>query len=190
MTTAKARTGKGARTRDRILAAALVLFEERGYDDTTTQQIAAAAGVSEMTLFRHFPSKDRLVGDDPYDPLIAEAVAAQPAHLPALRRATGGVRQAWRSIPEPAADEVRRRLRIAVGSTALLRAMRANTRDTEDAVTRALVSSGTGAAEARIAAAALLAALMESLLAWSAGEDGSVDAAVRRALDVLEGSAP
>lgn len=180
---------KRERTRSRILATALDLFDERGYDAVTTAQIAAAAEVSEMTLFRHFPSKDRLIGDDPYDPVIAQSVARQPTDMPTMARATAGLRQAWRSVPAPAAEVVRRRLRIAVGSPALVSALRANTRVTEDAVAQALVSTGAAPADARIAAAALLAALMESLLAWAAGADGSLGAAVLQALDVLEGAA-
>ena len=44
-------------TRSRILAAAAELFGERGYVGTTTSAIADAAGVNEVTLFRHFESK-------------------------------------------------------------------------------------------------------------------------------------
>jgi AcrR family transcriptional regulator len=47
-------------TRQRILEAALQLFSERGYDGTATRAIAALAGVNEVTLFRHFGSKNSL----------------------------------------------------------------------------------------------------------------------------------
>lgn len=43
-----------------ILRAATRLFGARGYAGTRTAQIAAAAGVTERTLFRYFPSKQRL----------------------------------------------------------------------------------------------------------------------------------
>ncbi|MGI8625513.1 MAG: helix-turn-helix domain-containing protein, partial [Geodermatophilaceae bacterium] len=45
------------RTRERLSDAALDLFGVHGYDATTVAQIAAAAGVTEMTFFRHFRSK-------------------------------------------------------------------------------------------------------------------------------------
>ena len=48
-------------TRQRILRAALRLFGEVGYAQATTRQIAAAAGVNEVTLFRHFGSKKALL---------------------------------------------------------------------------------------------------------------------------------
>lgn len=48
--------------RDRILEAAFRLFCERGIDATATREIAAAADVNEVTIFRHFATKEGLVG--------------------------------------------------------------------------------------------------------------------------------
>lgn len=45
---------------ERILEAALLLFSQKGYHAVTTKEIAHHAGVSEMTLFRHFSSKQNL----------------------------------------------------------------------------------------------------------------------------------
>ncbi|MGD8792481.1 MAG: TetR/AcrR family transcriptional regulator [Anaerolineae bacterium] len=47
-------------TRQRILQAAAQLFSEQGYARATTRALAAAAGVNEVTLFRHFGSKKNL----------------------------------------------------------------------------------------------------------------------------------
>jgi AcrR family transcriptional regulator len=52
------RQRKKTATRGRIRASALRLFREQGYDATTVEQIAAAAGVSHMTFFRYFPAKE------------------------------------------------------------------------------------------------------------------------------------
>ncbi|MEU1370883.1 TetR family transcriptional regulator [Streptomyces sp. NPDC005803] len=53
------------RARQDITTAALKLFAEQGYDATTVEQIARAAGLSSATVFRHFPSKeDILFGDE------------------------------------------------------------------------------------------------------------------------------
>jgi AcrR family transcriptional regulator len=49
------RSGAGARSR--LRDAALDLYEVRGYDATTTAQIAERAGVTERTYFRHFADK-------------------------------------------------------------------------------------------------------------------------------------
>ena len=48
-------------TRDRILRAAAAVFEEHGFRGATTRRIAAEAGVNEVTLFRHFGDKERLL---------------------------------------------------------------------------------------------------------------------------------
>ena len=47
-------------SRERISAAALALFAERGFDGTTTRAIAQRAGVNEVTIFRTFGSKEAL----------------------------------------------------------------------------------------------------------------------------------
>ncbi|MEH2197070.1 TetR/AcrR family transcriptional regulator [Nostoc sp.] len=48
-------------TRTRILEAAQRLFASKGFDGTTTRDLAQAAGVAEGTLFRHFPNKKAIL---------------------------------------------------------------------------------------------------------------------------------
>ncbi len=50
-----------APTKDRILKAALQLFSRNGFTAATTKDIAKEASVAEVTLFRHFPSKEILL---------------------------------------------------------------------------------------------------------------------------------
>jgi len=50
-------------THQRLIRAALELFSNRGYHDTTTAQIAKKAGVAEGTIYRHFPSKQQLLNE-------------------------------------------------------------------------------------------------------------------------------
>lgn len=50
------------RTGDKILLAAIDLMSVKGYHGTSTKEIAAAAGVNEVTLFRHFGNKMNLLG--------------------------------------------------------------------------------------------------------------------------------
>ncbi|MGI4872054.1 MAG: TetR/AcrR family transcriptional regulator [Janthinobacterium lividum] len=47
--------------RQHIADVALQLFGDKGFDNTSTQQIAKAAGVSEALIFKHFGSKDQLL---------------------------------------------------------------------------------------------------------------------------------
>ena len=48
-------------TRERLCAAALVLFVQKGVAETTTRELAAMAGVAEGTIYRHYKSKEDLV---------------------------------------------------------------------------------------------------------------------------------
>ncbi|MCC6543435.1 MAG: TetR/AcrR family transcriptional regulator [Nitrospirae bacterium] len=52
--------GKRGDTYQRLLAATLKLISLKGYTGTSTREISSEAGVTEVTLFRHFGSKERL----------------------------------------------------------------------------------------------------------------------------------
>ncbi len=73
------REARKAATRRTIQEHALRLFLERGYDATTVEEISTAAGVSHMTFFRHFPTKESVVDTDDYDPFVAGLIRARPA---------------------------------------------------------------------------------------------------------------
>ncbi len=80
------RTRRRQRNRAAVQEAALRLFERQGYEATTVAQIAREAGVSHMTFFRCFPSKEDVVLRDEYDPMLEELVREQPDTLPAVER--------------------------------------------------------------------------------------------------------
>jgi AcrR family transcriptional regulator len=61
---------RGAGTRTRILDAALACFLETGYERTTIARIRAHSGVSNGTLFHHFPTKEAIA-----DALYVESIA-------------------------------------------------------------------------------------------------------------------
>jgi AcrR family transcriptional regulator len=58
------RERKKQRTRETIAATALELFGQRGYQATTVAEIAAAAEVSERTVFTYFPTKEDILFSD------------------------------------------------------------------------------------------------------------------------------
>jgi len=74
-------------TRQRILQAAARTFAEKGYARATTRALAAAAGVNEVTLFRHFGSKEGLFS------AIIETYAAPALNTAMTAQLTGDYRQ-------------------------------------------------------------------------------------------------
>jgi len=73
-----------AEVRRELVAAAARLFTERGYDDTTVDDIAGAAGVGRRTFFRYFRSKEDAISPDHEGALarVAEVFAAAHAEEP------------------------------------------------------------------------------------------------------------
>ena len=177
------------RTRNELLERALDLFERQGYEQTSAAEVAAAAGVSEMTFFRHFPSKDQVLLDDPYDADLVAAVAARPVSEVPLVRTVNGLRSAWAAVPEPAVEVVRRRTRIVASTPALRAAVARNNQQTEDAVAEQLVADGCDRLEARVAVSAVLAALTSALLWWAAEDQADLSDAIERALRILSPTA-
>src|SRR5580698_1482763 len=75
------RSGEDARRR--LQEAAFELIRERGYDAVTTAQIAARAGVTERTFFRHFPDKREVLfaEEDVFHTALTDGVMAAPEGL-------------------------------------------------------------------------------------------------------------
>ncbi len=67
--------------RQRLVRAALDLFTEQGYDNTTVVQIAERAGVTKSTFFRHFPDKREVLvaGQDTLCQLLTDGIATAPS---------------------------------------------------------------------------------------------------------------
>jgi AcrR family transcriptional regulator len=82
-----------AEVRADLVRAALTLFTERGYDETTVDDIAAAAGVGRRTFFRYFRGKEDAVSPDHdgclqrVDAVLTDARPAEPLHTLVLRAA-------------------------------------------------------------------------------------------------------
>ncbi len=81
------RTRRAVRTE--LAGLAMEMFLERGYDRTTVDDIAAAAGLSKRSFFRYFPSKEDVVFDGMDE--IAEGIAAE-------LRARRGDEPAWECL--------------------------------------------------------------------------------------------
>jgi AcrR family transcriptional regulator len=81
-----AQTARSERTREALRQAALVRFMAQGFDATSAEQIAADAGVSLRTFYRHFDSKHDLlfVGYDAGLQWFRTALAARPEDEPVM----------------------------------------------------------------------------------------------------------
>ena len=164
------RQRKKTATRDRIRASALRLFREQGYDATTVEQIAAAAGVSHMTFFRYFPTKEDVALSDGYDPLIASLIAQTPAAWPLTRRIRTVLVQGLRQVYSTDRDAFLAQNMLVVSTPALRERLWADQIATQQLFLRAL-GDGAGhdhrpSLQARVTVAACLAAASTAILAW------------------------
>ena len=179
-------TPRALRTRERILDAALDLFERQGYEETTTSEIAVSTGITPMTFFRHFPTKESVLVGDPFDPMIAAAVAATPVGLPPFERVRRGLLAAVAGLPSSEDASARRRLAVVATVPSLRGAIAASTQATQDAIVNHLRAQGVDRFAATVASAACLGAVTAALLAWDALPRGmSLADVVRLALTEL-----
>jgi len=72
--------------RGRLAQAAMTLYAEQGFEQTTAAEIARRAGLTERTFFRHFADKREVLfyGTEPMRDLMLRAVADAPSGAPAL----------------------------------------------------------------------------------------------------------
>ncbi|MEW2167375.1 helix-turn-helix domain-containing protein [Streptomyces sp. NPDC007084] len=82
--------------RQRLVVAALTLFAEQGFDDTTVAQIAERAGLTRSTFFRHFGDKREILtaGQQALSLLLAEGIADAPADATPLEAVAAGLERA------------------------------------------------------------------------------------------------
>jgi len=168
--------------RERLVLAALDLFEQRGYENTTVIEIAERAGLTKSTFFRHFPDKrEVLFGAETMTRLLAGGITAAPAAatpLEAIGHAMEAVaREAF--TPDRRAFTARRRAVIAANQElqerealkgiALMAAM-----------TGALRQRGVPDLTARVAADLGLLILKIAYERWSEVPDGDEFGAVAR----------
>lgn len=157
-------------TRERIRASALALFGEHGYDATTVEQIAAAAGVSHMTFFRYFPAKEDVVLSDGYDPVLAGLIEQTPATWPVTRRVRTALVRGLRQFSDGDRDILLARNELVLATPALRERLWASQLDTQQLILQALTagqdSPQPGFAD-QVIVAACLAAVSTAILTWT-----------------------
>lgn len=162
-----------ARTRQALVDAALALFSERGYDTTTTEEIAEAAGVSPRTFFRYFPTKESVLffGEYEFVRSFTGVFQSQPLELSEVMAVAASF-----AVLAPGVARLRERIRLyerAVASSAVLRG-REQANDDAHAATIAEAIAGRRGLTSPDAGCTLLGAvavlvLRRAIDAWLAG---------------------
>ncbi|GAB08392.1 putative TetR family transcriptional regulator [Gordonia araii NBRC 100433] len=107
-------------TRTRISDIAIDLFDRRGFDTTSVDEIADAAGIARRTLFRYYPSKNAIAWGD-FDAHLDDMralLAELPDDLP-LADALAEALVEFNDLPEEHAARHRRRMRLLLTVPAL-----------------------------------------------------------------------
>ena len=186
------RERKKQKTRESIQRTALRLFEKQGYEETTIEQIAAAAEISPSTFFNYFPTKEDVVLYDAYDPIAIRMLLERPKDEPL----DVGLRKVLQSLA--AAFERDERMILARGRFFLevpqLRARMWDEVERTQLLIVEMLAERTGRRpddfELRVTARIVIGALLEASKEWmqSNGRTGLVEL-TNRALDVVESGA-
>ena len=173
--------------RYRMQIAALELFTQNGFDQTTAAHIAAQAGVTERTFFRHFPDKREVlfVGQEILSAALTESIRQAPVDLPpieVLRRAFADVTpllEGNRGFSEP-------RQHIIAANPALMEREVAKHAALARVVAGALQKRSIAPERAAFAAQAGMAVLGHALDRWFAKDAGPLDHCLAEAFEELD----
>ncbi|WP_223167316.1 TetR/AcrR family transcriptional regulator [Nonomuraea sp. SYSU D8015] len=119
------RERKKEQTRRRIAEVALRLFDERGYDAVTVNEIAEAAGVAKVTLFTYFPTKECLVTDGVADDLAAIVAGRGEGRSPLAALREHYRSMATRGVGEADVEALQAKVRVIASTPALMGALHA-----------------------------------------------------------------
>ncbi|WP_166851190.1 TetR/AcrR family transcriptional regulator [Isoptericola sp. BMS4] len=174
--------------RGRLLEAALELYEERGFEGTTTAEIAERAGVTERTFFRHFADKREVLFDGSADleGTLAEAVASAPPGTAPLD-AVGDAFAALDAFFEERRAFSLRRAAVVAAAPRLQERELLKLASMRDSLAAALRGRGLAEPAASMVAEAGIGAFRIGFEAWVAAAEPRPPLAdcVRQALDAL-----
>ncbi|MEA9986581.1 helix-turn-helix domain-containing protein [Subtercola sp. RTI3] len=158
--------------RARFVVAALQLFTDQGYDDTTVAEIAERAGLTKSTFFRHFSDKREVLaaGQETLSRLLADGITAAPASATPLEAVGAGLAHAAATMTQ-FNRELAPRLAAVIASSSELQQRDALKRvGMAAAMTDALRARGVPDPVASAAAELGLLAFKEAFAAWVADE--------------------
>jgi AcrR family transcriptional regulator len=166
------RDRKKERTRRVIQAEALRLFAEKGFDETTIEEIAEAADVAPRTFFRYFSTKEEVVFWPVYRPLLAGLMAARPDES-AVQALCHAIVDGLSAFYDQDRERVLDRIKLAFRTPALqprLRQEQATSAQAMAAVLAQRLGMSPDHLEVRAMAAAVAAALWVAVEEWQAVE--------------------
>jgi AcrR family transcriptional regulator len=165
-----ARWESGAR--ERLVVAAVDLFTEQGYDDTTVTQIAERAGVTKSTFFRYFPDKRDILaaGQETLSQLLAEGIAEAPDGASPLEAVAAGLERVS-SAMGPTNRELGPRMKAAVAANSELQERHVlKSVGLAAAMTTALIDRGVPDPTAHLAGELGVLAFKRGYAEWSEGD--------------------
>jgi AcrR family transcriptional regulator len=169
-------------SRGRLQEAALALYSERGFDQTTAAQIAARAGLTERTFFRYFADKREVLfgGSALLKERIVAGVVGAPAADGALAAVSRGLDAAAEMLGQFRRDLSRQRQAVIAANPELLERELAKLADYAATVAAALRRRGVTELPATLAAEAGMTVLRVAIQQWAGGEDGRELAVIMR----------
>ena len=175
-------------SRGRLQEAALALYSERGFDQTTAAEIAARAGVTERTFFRHFADKREVLfgGSAVLGERIVDGVRAAPDGAGPFDAVAGGLRAAAQLLGEGRRDLAAQRLAVITANPELHERELSKLADYAAAVTATLCQRGAGELQASLAAEAGMTVFRVAFQRWASGDDArDLPEVMQAALDEL-----
>lgn len=173
--------------RERLVVAAVDLFTELGYDATTVAQIAARAGVTKSTFFRHFADKRELLvaGQETLSQLLADGIADAPETATPLEAVAAGIERASQAMG-PANRQLGPRVKAAVAANVELQERDAlKSVGMAAAMTTALIARGVPDPTAHLAGELGVLAFKRGYAEWSEGHRDADDDLAPYALAAL-----
>jgi AcrR family transcriptional regulator len=169
-------------SRGRLQEAALALYSERGFDQTTATQIAARAGLTERTFFRHFADKREVLfgGSALLEERIVAGVAGAPAADGPLDAVSHGLDAAATMLGESRRDLSRQRQAVIAANPELHERELAKLAHYAAAVAAALRQRGVSEPQATLAAEAGMTVLRVAMERWASKDDGRDLATIMR----------
>lgn len=169
-------------SRGRLQEAALSLFAERGFDQTTAAEIAARAGLTERTFFRHFADKREVLfgGSELLGERIVAGVAEAPAELTPLEAVACGLDTAAVMLGEGRRDLSAQRHAVIAANPELRERELAKLADYAAAVAATLRQRGVGEMRAALAAEASMTVLRVAIDRWASSDDNRDLGAIMR----------